>query len=219
MIGSDAPVRFKQDGTIELEIKLTGILNLYVAAEGEGGGDFGTEVAPQVIAHHHQHLFSVRVDPMIDGLDNSTIETDVVPLPAKRNSDENYAGNAFIAKKTYLNTTAEGVRDADATKTRTWTIANENKLHYASKLPVGYKIMCKDMPPLLAAADSLVAMRAPFATHNIWVAPYQADQVYPAGKFVPREPSPIYAWAHLAEARHARNHGNAQRFHPRIRLR
>lgn len=47
--------------------------------------------------------------------------------------------------------------------------------------------MCKDMPPLLAKPDSLVAMRAPFAKHNLWVAPYNPEQLYPAGKFVPRE--------------------------------
>jgi Cu2+-containing amine oxidase len=47
--------------------------------------------------------------------------------------------------------------------------------------------MCKDTPLLLPKADSIVAMRAPFATHSLWVAPYHASQLYPAGKFVPRE--------------------------------
>ena len=46
--------------------------------------------------------------------------------------------------------------------------------------------MCKDMPPLLAKEDSFVAIRAPFALHNLWVAPYAADQIYPAGRWVPR---------------------------------
>ena len=45
---------FYQDGTMENEIKLTGILNLYTMAEGEDAGKYGTEVAPRVIAHHHQ---------------------------------------------------------------------------------------------------------------------------------------------------------------------
>lgn len=49
------------------------------------------------------------------------------------------------------------------------------------------QLMCKDMPPLLPKPDSIVAMRAPFATHSLWVAPYDAKQLYPAGKFVPRE--------------------------------
>lgn len=48
----------RQDGTIELETKLTGILNLYTMAEGESAGACGTEVAPRVQAHHHQRMSS-----------------------------------------------------------------------------------------------------------------------------------------------------------------
>ena len=57
---------FKQDGTAELSVKLTGILNTYTAAPGEKVDKFGTLVAPGVQAHHHQHLFCLRVDPMIE---------------------------------------------------------------------------------------------------------------------------------------------------------
>lgn len=39
---------------MELDIKLTGILNIYTLAEGETCNAFGTEVAPRVQAHHHQ---------------------------------------------------------------------------------------------------------------------------------------------------------------------
>lgn len=48
---------FYQDGNMDCSIKLTGILNLYTMAEGEDAGKYGTEVAPRVMAHHHQvHL-------------------------------------------------------------------------------------------------------------------------------------------------------------------
>ncbi len=53
---------FYQDGTIEFEIRLTGILQVYVSNPSEPS-PFGTLVAPQVNAHYHQHLFSLRVDP------------------------------------------------------------------------------------------------------------------------------------------------------------
>lgn len=36
----------QQDGTIQLEIKLTGILNTYSIADGEDSHGWGTEVAP-----------------------------------------------------------------------------------------------------------------------------------------------------------------------------
>ena len=43
---------------MELDIKLTGILNIYSLAEGESCAAFGTEVAPRVQAHHHQRSSS-----------------------------------------------------------------------------------------------------------------------------------------------------------------
>jgi primary-amine oxidase len=62
---------FHQDGTIQPEIKLTGILNTYALNEGEEAGPWGTEVYPQVNAHNHQHLFCLRANPMIDGVNNT----------------------------------------------------------------------------------------------------------------------------------------------------
>jgi primary-amine oxidase len=87
---------FKQDGTTELEVRLTGILNTYTAAEGEKVDKFGTLVGPRVQAHHHQHIFCLRVDPMIDGLNNSVVETEVHRMTEKTGSAENWAGNGFV---------------------------------------------------------------------------------------------------------------------------
>lgn len=75
------------------------------------------------------------------------------------------------------------MRDADAAKSRMWIWGNPAKTHYSSGAPVGYKIMCKDLVPLLVKDDSLVARRAPFAKHHIWTVPYSDNSLYPAGKF------------------------------------
>ncbi len=95
---------------MECEVRLTGILNMYVLQEGEGTGGHGTEVAPRINAHLHQHLFSLRVNPMIDGIENSVAETDVLPMEEPTGSKENFLGNGFYVKKTYLGSTDEGVR-------------------------------------------------------------------------------------------------------------
>ncbi|GAA5868537.1 hypothetical protein JCM3774_005421 [Rhodotorula dairenensis] len=174
---------FKQDGTAELGVKLTGILNTYTAAPGEKVDKFGTLVAPGVQAHHHQHLFCLRVDPMIDGVDNSVVESEVHAMSAPTGSKENWAGNGFYSVKKELKTTAEGARDADQNAGRMWTMVNPNKKHYSSGAPIGYKIMCKDTAPLLPHADSLVGRRATFAKHTIWTTPYVDGQLFPAGKF------------------------------------
>ncbi|GAA5836765.1 hypothetical protein JCM9279_007655 [Rhodotorula babjevae] len=173
---------FKQDGSFGCNVKLTGILNTYTAAENEKT-PFGVLVGPGVQAHHHQHIFSLRVDPMIDGLNNSVYEQEIHLVDAPTGSAENWAGNGFYNTKRELKTTLEGVRDADAAKSRMWIWGNPSKTHYSSGSPVGYKIMCKDLVPLLVKDDSLVARRAPFAKHHIWTVPYSDTSLYPAGKF------------------------------------
>ncbi|GAA6012761.1 hypothetical protein JCM10207_005352 [Rhodosporidiobolus poonsookiae] len=174
---------FKQDGTAELEVRLTGILNIYTAAEGEKVDKFGTLVAPQVQAHHHQHLFCVRVDPMMDGVNNSVVESEVHRVAAPTGSAENWAGNGFYSTKRELKTTAEGARNQDPTVSRMWSMVNPNKKHYASGFPAGYKIMNPFACDLLPQEDSLVARRATFAKKTIWTTPYVDGQLFPAGKF------------------------------------
>ena len=172
---------FGLDGTIDIEIGLTGILNVSLLAKGEKAS-YATQVAPQISAHLHQHLFSVRLDPHIDGRLNSVMEQHVAPSPYKTGSAENWAGNAFDAHSRVLEKTQEAVRDADPSTERTWLLVNENKKHYASGKPVGYKIIAPNMPRLYAQPDSIVAIRAPFANHHFWTVPYDDARKYPAGK-------------------------------------
>ena len=62
---------FYQDGGIEYEIKLTGIVNSAAVPPGIKP-NHGTLVAPQVVAHNHQH-FNVRLDMMVDGKEKLSI--------------------------------------------------------------------------------------------------------------------------------------------------
>ena len=59
---------FYLDGTIALEMKLTGILSTSVHDAGEREVPWGISVAPGVVASNHQHLFCVRIDPAVDDL-------------------------------------------------------------------------------------------------------------------------------------------------------
>ncbi len=173
---------FGLDGTIGCEIGLTGILNLSLLAKGEKA-TYGTEVAPQITAHMHQHLFSVRLDPHIDGPLNSVVEQQIEVSPHATGSAENWAGNAWDAVSRVLPTTGEAVRDTAPEVERTWAFVNEDKKHYASGKPAGYKLMAPNQPKLYAKPDSICARRVPFATHAIWTVPYEEQQLYPAGKY------------------------------------
>lgn len=160
---------FHQDGTVQLEIKLTGILNTYAANPGEDTSPWGTEVYPGVNAHNHQHLFCLRIDPNIDGPENTVFQVDATQGAGAVGSQENYYGNAFYPKKTKFSKVKESVSDYNGVTSRTWDMANTNKLNPYSHKPVSYKLVSREVPSLLPKEGSLVWKRAGFARHAVHV--------------------------------------------------
>lgn len=160
---------FHQDGTVQLEIKLTGILNTYAMNPGEDTQGWGTEVYPGVNAHNHQHLFCMRVDPNIDGPENTVFQVDARAAPAEVGSAGNKYGNAFYAHKTKFSTPKESMSDYDGNSSRTWEMANTNKINLYSHKPVSYKLVSREVPTLLPKEGGLVWKRAGFARHAVHV--------------------------------------------------
>lgn len=158
-----------QDGTIQPEIKLTGILNTYAMLPDEDTHGWGTQVFPGVNAHNHQHLFCMRIDPNIDGPNNTVFLSDAVPSAAPVGSPENFYGNGFYARRTKLATTGEAKTDYDGSLSRTWEICNPNVLNPVSRKPVSYKLVSREIPGLLPKEGSLVWKRAAFARHAMHV--------------------------------------------------
>ena len=91
---------FYQDGNIQFEIKLTGILSLGAARDGETLLH-GAMVAPLLYAPNHQHFFNVRLDIGIDGPINTVQQLDVV---ADALDENNPYKNAFHVEATSLTT-------------------------------------------------------------------------------------------------------------------
>lgn len=109
--------------------------------------------------------------------------------------------------------------DYDGALSRTWEMSNTNKLNPYSHKPVSYKLVSREVPPLLPKEGSLVWKRAGFARHAVHVTkckspktpspqrvnnqtnPQSTDddsQLHPAGRHVPQtsgEPSQgLPAW-------------------------
>ena len=72
---------FYLDGTIQLEVKLTGIMSTQAVAPGEET-PFGSVVAPGLAAPIHQHLFCARLDLDVDGPVNEAYEVCFESMPA-----------------------------------------------------------------------------------------------------------------------------------------
>ena len=175
---------FTLDGTYKLEMKLTGMLNTYCLHPSESAAPYGTEVARNIDAQNHQHIFSLRVDPAIDGPANTVIQSDAVPSDDPVGSETNLYGNAFYAKKTPLRTAQEAAVSYCHETSRSWDIVNPNHFNPVSKKPVSYKIINSNCPAVLAKPGSTVYNRAGFARKSLWVVPYHEDELFPAGKYV-----------------------------------
>ncbi len=174
---------FYQDGTIQFEVKLTGIVNTAAVAPGERP-KFGTLIAPQLNAIHHQHFFNVRLDMCVDGPANSVYE---VHTEAEPMGPDNPYGNAFFTRETLLETELDAQQSVDPLAGRYWKIVNHAQ-HNALGEPVAYKLMPGENILPFAHPDSSVMKRAAFASKHLWVTRYNPAERYAAGDYPNQHP-------------------------------
>ncbi|HVN50241.1 MAG TPA: primary-amine oxidase, partial [Acidimicrobiales bacterium] len=167
---------FYLDGSMQLEVKLTGIMSTMAVPAGTSP-DHASMIAPQLAAPYHQHLFNVRLDLDVDGPVNAVYEVDAIADPL---DDDNPLANAFTARSTLLATEQAAQRLVDPARSRTWKVVNPEVRNRLGE-PVGYKLVPSSTPTLLADPSSSVGRRAGFATRNLWVTPYAPDERRAAG--------------------------------------
>jgi Cu2+-containing amine oxidase/cation diffusion facilitator CzcD-associated flavoprotein CzcO len=174
---------FYLDGTIQAEVKLTGIIQTQAVLPGTRV-PYANPVTPELAGPHHQHIFCFRLDMCLDGQANSVYEVDAVPVPQ---GPDNPYGNAFTARATLLKTECAAQRMAAADRARYWKIVNHGSLNACGE-PVGYKLIPQASAPLLAQATAAISVRAAFATKHLWVTQARADERRPAGDFPNQHP-------------------------------
>jgi primary-amine oxidase len=175
---------FYQDGSIQVEVKLTGIMNVGAVQPGETPR-YGKLLAPQLYAPNHQHFFCFRLDPMIDGPNNSVVEERTVAVPI---GDENPYGNAFVVENRPLRTEQEAQQTVDITQARTWKIINPSVSNPVTGEPVGYQLMPGTNALPFANPRSSFLRRAGFTSKHLWVTPYREEERYPAGDYPNQHP-------------------------------
>ena len=109
-----------QDGTIQLEVKLTGIVNTTALPPGEAAR-YGTEVAPRLLAPFHQHYFNARLDFAIDGENNTIHEVNTRSAPA---GADNPYHSAYLAEATPLLKESAAQRVTNPSFSRFWRVLN-----------------------------------------------------------------------------------------------
>ncbi len=173
-----------QDGSIQCEIKLTGIMNTTSLAPGQTS-EFGVEVAPQLNAPFHQHIFAARLVPNLDGPNNSVVEVNTVPVAM---GPRNPHGNAFKAEETLLATEQQAQRRVNSNSARFWRIVNPNRKNRLGR-PVGYRLVGGENCPPFAQPEAPIMRRAGFTANHLWVTPYDPKERFAAGDYPNQHPT------------------------------
>lgn len=169
---------FYQDGSIELECKLTGV-PLATSASPEPRPNV-EPIADGLVGPIHQHLFCFRLDLDIDGADNTVEEIDVVTEPV---GPANATGSAFRPVHRPITSELGGRCDDNTAHSRRWRVSNPSVTNRFGRA-VAYELLPTSPAPMLhASPESAVARRMAFAQHRLWVTPFAADELHAAGDF------------------------------------
>lgn len=183
---------FDQVGEIKIHVRATGILSTMPLDEGVTV-PWGTNVGPMVLASYHQHLLCFRMDPALDGHNNTVCYDDVLRMEPHTELNPNSVG--FYTKRSYVD--KAGCIEQNPWTNRAYKIINENVINKISKKPVAYKIVMPARQMMMADPSSWNARRAQYAQKQIWVTKYRDNELYAAGEFTNQslEDTGVGKWA------------------------
>jgi primary-amine oxidase len=171
------------DGTLEYEVKLTGVISTGALPPGERPRH-GTLVAPGLYGPHHQHFFCVRLDMAVDGPVNRVVEVDSRPSPP---GPANPHDNAWETVSTVLASESDAARDVKAATARYWKIESATE-RSALDAPTAYALMPGANVPPMYPPEALFAPRAGFTQHQLWVTAHDPGQRFAAGDYPNQSP-------------------------------
>jgi primary-amine oxidase len=167
-----------QDGTIEAEVKATGIVHTRGALPGTTPR-YGQLVAPGVDATIHQHFFNARLDFDLDGTGNAVYEVHSETVPI---GGENPHGNAFRPVKRLIANESDSPELIDPLHGRYWLVVNRERLNAVGE-HVGYKLMPGENVLALCHPESVFAQRGAFAYKHFWATRFDPSERYAAGDY------------------------------------
>jgi primary-amine oxidase len=182
---------FREDGSIQVQAALTGIVNNRDAVEqhdttarSASSVMFSHLVAPGVSAPIHQHFFSYRLDFDIDRPDHNRImQITASGLPA---GPDNARGEWFAARARTLRTESDALQDQGVSGWRQWRVISTRDTN-AFGQPTGYALLPGEQVLPYSSPASGPRSRAGFAGHELWVTPYNRDEMYAAGEVPSRD--------------------------------
>jgi primary-amine oxidase len=175
---------FHQDGVLELDAGLTGIMlpkgvRDVKAAGHRAGPTSGHLVSANIVAPHHQHFFNFRLDFDVDGPVNAVREMNTRALPA---GGANPSLNGMVMEETELGSEALAQRQMSMASARTWSVVNPAARNALGHHPSYILIPGVNAIPYVAPASPM-RRRAGFVNRHFWATRYDADEMYAAGAY------------------------------------
>jgi primary-amine oxidase len=171
--------RFYQDGSIECEVRATGIMVTTPFGEGADPPPWGTVVDHRTYAPFHQHFLVARLDLDVDGTDNTVVEVDSEAAPV---GPDNPHGLGLRTRTAAVARESEAGRDYSWDTQRTWKVVNPNRLN-AYGDPVAYKLVPTAAFPALMDPSTPQYVRAPVIGKPVWVTRQHDDERWPCGAY------------------------------------
>jgi primary-amine oxidase len=186
---------FNQAGEVIYEVRATGILSTQPIDHelDQVGVPFGTVVHPGVLAVHHQHIFSLRIDPMLEGHANRLVYDEAHAMPVDK--EWNPHGVGYTVTETVVD--KAGGLDLAPDANRVFKIQNPAVRNPVNGKPVAYKIHAPPFQKMLAHPDSFHFKRAEFADHNLYVTTHRDRELYSGGWYTnqSRGGTGVRSWA------------------------
>jgi primary-amine oxidase len=177
---------FHQDGSLEMEVTLTGVMSVRAVAEEtennhNHNSPYGHLVAPGIEAVHHQHFLNFRLDMDVDGSSaNSVVEQNTLALPPGKDNPHN---NAFTMQETIFKRELEAQRQLNLGSIRRWKVINSNARNSLGQ-PTGYLLVTGENSPSFSGLNSFVRKRAGFMNHHLWVTQHAPEEMNAAGYYI-----------------------------------
>ena len=178
--------RFDPDGTIEVAVGATGVIETRAtaqkgpAADGHSVGvEYGQYVAEHTLGVNHDHYFSYRLDLDVDGPGNSFMLHRMVP---KRLENDPMRKSIWVTEPMIAKTEKDAILDIKLESPAMWMFVNP-----AVKGPLNYHTAYEVMPG--ATAKSLMTTDDPaqkigaFSEHQFWVTPFHEKERYASGTY------------------------------------
>jgi primary-amine oxidase len=179
---------FMQDGTIKMGVGSTGIDAVKGVAtmsmkDATAAADtkYGSLIAPNLVAVHHSHFFNFRLDFDVDGDENVFEKVKLVPMNI---SDMNISRTSMwdIEVETIDNELDARTKINSATPSN-YLFVNKNKESGLGHNP-GYQLIPGgSFSHSLLSMDDWPVKRNPYIENQLWVTPYDADQLYAGGEY------------------------------------